>query len=104
MMDEICEGTNEVACDSLARQVIASDSCADAGNYHSKDMITVDDGADKPGTILCGYHELRRHMAEARVERERLARRETDSFRVEPSRIKDSGRTAAGSGGPGGWW
>jgi hypothetical protein len=39
--------------------------------YHSKDMITVDNGADTPATILCGYHELRRHMARHAAERAR---------------------------------
>jgi len=70
---------NESQATSLVDEI-----CEAVGNYHSKDMITLDNGADKPGTVLCGYHELRRHMAQARLERERLA--------------------AAGSGGPGGWW
>jgi len=43
--------------------------CEDTGNYHSKDMVTVDNGADKPASIVCGYHELRRHMRAAWVAR-----------------------------------
>ena len=54
MMDEICEEQTPTG-------------------YHSKDMVTVDNGADKPDTILCGYHELRRHMARHAAERKRLA-------------------------------
>jgi len=50
--------------------VMMDEICEDTGAYHSKDMVTVHyDGADKPGTILCGYHELRRHMAQARLGR-----------------------------------
>jgi len=46
--------------------------CEDQGAYHSKDMITVDNGADKPASIVCGYHELRRHMRRYAAEREQL--------------------------------
>jgi len=67
MMDEICEATTPTG-------------------YHSKDMITVDNGADEPDTILCGYHELRRHMARHAAERARLAAANVPC------------------GGPGGWW
>ena len=68
MMDEICEEATPTG-------------------YHSKDMVTVDNGADKPDTILCGYHELRRHMARHAAERVLVA-------------------AMAGSplGDPGGWW
>jgi len=55
--------------------------------YHSPDMVTVDNGADKPGTVLCGYHELRRLMRQGAAER---ALRATAG--------------SAGTGGPGGWW
>ena len=66
MMDEICEEQTPTG-------------------YHSKDMITVYDGHDVP-TILCGYHELRRHMRRHAAERARLA------------------AANAPCGGPGGWW
>lgn len=55
--------------------------------YHSKDMVTVENGADEPATILCGYHELRRLMRQGAAQR---AQRATAG--------------SAGSGGPGGWW
>jgi hypothetical protein len=68
MMDEICEASTPTG-------------------YHSHDMVTVDNGADEPALILCGYHELRRLMRQGTAER---AQRATAG--------------SAGTGGPGGWW
>lgn len=67
-MDEICEANTPTG-------------------YHSPDMVTVHNDADGRDIILCGYHELRRLMAQGTAER---AQRATAG--------------SAGSGGPGGWW
>jgi len=89
IMDEICEATTPTG-------------------YHSSDMVTVDNGTDEPGTVLCGYHELRRLMRQGAAERAQRVRPESPILEgmtrndVPLSRHVTAG--SAGSGGPGGWW